>query len=100
MQAALKQISELPHMKQIGLKSSDAVATEVITRVVPTKEEAERAVRTLIGFACDDPERQGVLDTPARVTKAYGEFFAGYHENPGDILSKEFEEIEGYDDLV
>ncbi|WEK05665.1 MAG: GTP cyclohydrolase I FolE [Candidatus Devosia phytovorans] len=66
----------------------------------PTREEAEAAVRTLIAWAGDDPTREGVLETPARVAKAYGEFFAGYEQDAGVILSKTFKEVGGYDDIV
>lgn len=66
----------------------------------PSRDEAEAAVRTLIAWAGDDPNREGLLDTPARVAKAYGELFAGYDQNPGEVLSKTFKEVGGYDDLV
>jgi GTP cyclohydrolase I len=66
----------------------------------PSREEAEEAVRTLIAWAGDDPAREGLLDTPRRVTKAYGEFFSGYEDCPKDILSKTFKEVGGYDDIV
>jgi len=66
----------------------------------PSKEEAEAAVRTLIAWAGDDPKREGLLDTPKRVTKAYREFFGGYEDNPIEILSRTFEEVSGYDDVV
>ena len=66
----------------------------------PSREEAEAAVRTLIAWAGDDPTREGLLDTPARVTKAYGELFAGYDQDAGEVLSKTFKEVGGYDDLV
>ncbi|MDO9461011.1 MAG: GTP cyclohydrolase I FolE [Alphaproteobacteria bacterium] len=66
----------------------------------PTKAEAEAAVRILIRWAGDDPDREGLLDTPARVVRAYGEFFAGYNEDPNEILSRTFEEVEGYDDWI
>jgi GTP cyclohydrolase I len=66
----------------------------------PSREQAEEAVRTLIAWAGDDPAREGLLDTPRRVTKAYREFFAGYDEEPGAILSKTFKEVGGYDDIV
>jgi GTP cyclohydrolase IA len=68
--------------------------------VRPSREEAEAAVRTLIAWAGDDPTREGLLDTPRRVTKAYREFFAGYDEDPKAILSKTFKEVGGYDDIV
>ena len=66
----------------------------------PTHEEAEAAVRTLIRWAGDDPEREGLLDTPRRVVKSYGEFFAGYKDDPREILSRTFEEVEGYDEMI
>src|SRR3569833_1443458 len=66
----------------------------------PSREEAEAAVRTLIAWAGDDPAREGLLDTPRRVTKAYREFFAGYEEDARTILSKTFEEVGGYDAIV
>lgn len=66
----------------------------------PSRADAEAAVRTLIAWAGDDPNREGLLDTPARVAKAYGELFSGYDQNPGEVLSKTFKEVGGYDDLV
>lgn len=66
----------------------------------PSREEAEEAVRTLIRWAGDNPKREGLIDTPKRVAKAFGEFFKGYEENPATILDRIFEEVEGYDDLV
>jgi GTP cyclohydrolase IA len=66
----------------------------------PSREEAEAAVRTLILWAGDDPTREGLRDTPRRVVNAYEEFFSGYRANPGDLLSRVFEEVHGYDDLI
>lgn len=66
----------------------------------PTREEAEAAVRTLIAWAGDDPSREGLLDTPARVAEAYGELFEGYTQDPKAILAKTFREVGGYDDVV
>lgn len=66
----------------------------------PTREEAEAAVRTLIRYAGDRPEREGLSDTPRRVIESYREFFSGYRQDPVEILSRTFEEIHGYDDLV
>ena len=68
--------------------------------VRPSREEAEGAVRTLIAYAGDDPQREGLRDTPKRVTSAYDEFFAGYHEDPMEVLSRTFDEVAGYDDIV
>ena len=66
----------------------------------PSREEAEEAVRVLLRWAGDDPDREGLLDTPKRVTKAYGELFGGYREDPRQHLERVFEEVEGYDDMV
>ena len=66
----------------------------------PTRDEAEDAVRTLLAWAGDDPKREGLLDTPKRVVDAYEEWFSGYHENPHDYLSRTFEDVQGYDDIV
>ena len=66
----------------------------------PSPEEAMEAVKTLLAFAGDDPTREGLVETPKRVIKAYGEFFAGYDEDPEEVLSKTFEQVEGYDEMV
>ncbi len=66
----------------------------------PTVEEAEAAVRTLIRWAGDDPDREGLLETPARVTRSYRELFHGYEEDPREYLKRTFEEVSGYDELV
>jgi GTP cyclohydrolase I len=66
----------------------------------PTQAEAEAAVRTLIQWAGDDPDREGLLDTPKRVVKYYKELFAGYESDPRDYLKRTFEEVGGYDELV
>jgi GTP cyclohydrolase I len=66
----------------------------------PTREEAEAAVRTLILWAGDDPSREGLLETPARVAKAYRELYRGYEEDAEDVLDRVFEEVEGYRDMV
>ncbi|MET0337126.1 GTP cyclohydrolase I FolE [Caulobacter sp. 73W] len=66
----------------------------------PTREEAMEAVRTLIAWAGDDPRREGVIDTPKRVVDAYGDWFAGYQADAAKELSRTFEDVQGYDDLV
>jgi GTP cyclohydrolase I len=66
----------------------------------PRREDAEEAVRTLLRWAGDDPTREGLLDTPDRVVRAYEEWFQGYSEDPVEILKRTFEETEGYDELV
>ena len=66
----------------------------------PTTAEAEQAVRTLLRWAGDDPEREGLLDTPGRVVRAYRQWFRGYEEDPVAMLQRTFEEVEGYDEMV
>ena len=66
----------------------------------PSRTEAEAAVRTLLAWSGDDPAREGLRDTPARVVRAYEEWFAGYDGDPAAILSRTFEEVSGYDDMV
>lgn len=66
----------------------------------PSRKEAEAAIRTLLLWAGEDPEREGLQDTPARVVRSYEEFFRGYGEDPVSILARTFEEIEGYDEMV
>ncbi len=66
----------------------------------PSRAEVEQAVSTLIRWAGDDPEREGLADTPARVTRAYEQWFAGYREDPEEILQRTFSEVAGYDEMV
>ena len=66
----------------------------------PSQEEAEAAVRTLLAWAGDNPDREGLLDTPRRVAKAFREYFSGYEEDPAEALSRTFEDVGGYDDIV
>lgn len=66
----------------------------------PTREEAEAAVKTLIQWAGDDPEREGLQDTPARVVRSYEEFFAGYAADPHKILQRTFGEVDNYDEMI
>jgi len=74
--------------------------TDSIKAKRPSREEAEAAVRTLIRWAGDDPAREGLIDTPKRVVKAYRELFEGYDQDSSKILDKVFEEVAGYDDMV
>ena len=78
------------------------VATKKIStsKNKPTREEAKQAVKTMLAWAGDNPDREGLLETPERVVSAYEEFFAGYNMNPDHILSKTFEEVAGYDEMV
>lgn len=80
--------------------SSELKVVPQDTARIPTRAEAEAAVRTLIRWAGDDPTREGLLDTPKRVVKAYEEFFSGYSKNPAEILARTFDEVAGYDDMV
>ena len=66
----------------------------------PSRAEVEAAVRTMIRWAGDDPQRDGLAETPSRVARAFEEFFAGYAQDPAEILRKTFEEIEGYDEMI
>jgi GTP cyclohydrolase IA len=84
-------------VKTLNLRPAP-VERRVLVR--PSREEAMEAVRTLLRWAGDDPEREGLQDTPKRVAKAYEEFFKGYQEDASEILNKVFREVEGYDDIV
>jgi GTP cyclohydrolase I len=77
----------------------DAIKDPTESRPV-TREAAEAAVKTLLLWAGDDPEREGLRDTPKRVVKAYGDWFSGYATDPGEYLRRTFEEVEGYDEMV
>src|ERR1700689_2064945 len=66
----------------------------------PSREEAEKAVETLLRWTGDDPRREGLVDTPARVSRAFGDWFSGYGNGPAEQLKPTFEEVEGYDDMV
>jgi GTP cyclohydrolase I len=80
---------------------ADRFAAETaVTTDRPTREEAEEAVRTLLRWAGDDPSREGLIDTPARVARSYEEFFAGYAVDPVALLERTFEETDGYDEIV
>ncbi|CDP53896.1 GTP cyclohydrolase I FolE [Paradevosia shaoguanensis] len=81
-------------------KSGTVTALDKVTRHKPSQEEVENAVRTLIAWAGDDPTREGLIETPGRVARAYSELFAGYEQSASDALSKIFREVGGYDDIV
>ena len=80
------------------LAQANADKSNLVTR--PSREEAEAAVRTLIEWAGDDPSREGLVDTPRRVVKAFEEFYRGYNESPDEHLERVFEEVDGYQDIV
>src|SRR4249920_808075 len=86
--------------KPVNSKRSRGGASAPSPAVRPSREEAEDAVRTLLRWAGDDPEREGLLGTPGRVVRAYEEWFAGYDEDPRDYLKRTFEEVAGYDEIV
>ena len=79
--------------------AKDAISAEIAARR-PSRQEAEDAVRTLLRWTGDDPEREGLRETPMRVVRAYEEWFGGYDIDPTTYLSKTFEEIDGYDEMV
>ena len=81
-------------------KSRRLEALRPVTRKQPTREEAERAVRTLLQWAGDDPDREGLRETPGRVVTAYEDWFSGYTQDPEEYLTRTFEEVEGYDDMI
>ena len=74
--------------------------SEKIINFRPSREQAMEAVKTLLAYTGDDPSREGLVDTPKRVIKAYDEFYAGYKEDPVEVLSRTFEQVEGYDEMV
>ena len=88
---------------QLPEPTSQGKEQSVISRTVeakPSRQDAESAVRTLLRWTGDDPSREGLLGTPDRVVRAYEEFFAGYDADPSDMLSRTFEETDGYDEMV
>ena len=89
--ANIKSIDNLDVDSRIGTRPE---------RKRPSREEAESAVRTLLMWAGDDPDREGLLGTPGRVVRAYEEFFSGYETDPVEFLKRTFEEVEGYDEMV
>ena len=80
--------------------SKDPLTPTTEKKKAPTRDEAENAVRTLIEWSGENPYRDGLLGTPDRVVRAYEEFFAGYNEDPRDLLAKTFENVSGYDETV
>jgi len=81
-------------------KSGKSGGKSGISSKKPSRSEAEAAIRVLLRWAGDDPEREGLRDTPARVARSYEEFFKGYEEDPEALLTRTFEETEGYDEMV
>ena len=88
-------------LKMNGLADGQVLETRPARHVIrPSRAEAEMAVRTLIRWAGDNPDREGLIDTPARVSRAYEQWFAGYDEDPAEFLQRTFEEAAGYDEMV
>lgn len=81
------------------IKNNSNFSSETIFKK-PTAKEAEEAVKTLIAWAGDDPNREGLIETPKRVINSYSEFFSGYNSDPLSVLSKTFDNVEEYDDIV
>jgi len=81
-------------MKKVSQKKVTTIRNK------PSRKQAEEAVKTLIKWAGDNPEREGLIETPKRVVNSYKEFFSGYDSKPEQILSKTFDEVEGYDEMV
>jgi len=88
--------------QQIAVEATDypAAPPRLVHARAPSRAEAEEAVRTLIRWAGDDPAREGLLDTPSRVARAYREWFSGYGQDPAAMLARTFEEVGGYDEMV
>ncbi|GIX08352.1 MULTISPECIES: GTP cyclohydrolase I FolE [unclassified Elioraea] len=84
----------------MNVKSPASPSAPQLTRQRPTRDEAEAAVRTLLLWAGDDPDREGLIDTPARVVRSFREFFCGYETDPEELLARTFEETDGYDEMV
>ncbi len=84
----------------VGGRPAESVLTNSGRRQRPSQTEAEAAVRTLIEWAGDDPDREGLIGTPERVVRAYEEFFAGYNEDPVALLETTFEETAAYDEMI
>jgi GTP cyclohydrolase I len=84
-------------VKSLRSNSNQNQATPVSR---PTREQAEEAVRTLLRWAGEDPRREGLVETPRRVVRAFEELFSGYGQDPGEVLDKVFSEVQGYGDIV
>jgi GTP cyclohydrolase I len=82
------------------MSSNEKLSLIKVANSRPSRNEAEDAVRTLLRWAGDDPSREGLLDTPARVVRSYEEFFSGYDLDPEELLKRTFEETDGYDEMV
>ncbi len=96
-----RQIRELRGIGTVNIQTPNHIIDAKATlEGRPSRAEAEAAIRTLLRWTGDDPDREGLIDTPARVARAYEEFFAGYAVDPVDLLARSFEETDGYDEMV
>jgi GTP cyclohydrolase I len=93
-------VSEKVRKVNVLSRVAELPSLEPDAPVRPSREEAEAAVRTLIRWAGDDPNREGLRDTPKRVTRAFEQFYSGYDQDPAEVLQTLFEEVEGYNDIV
>jgi GTP cyclohydrolase I len=90
----------IPVVKSLSVERALSPSADKFLVKKPTQEQAEEAIRTLILWAGDDPSREGLVETPRRVAKAYKELYRGYDEDPNDVLDRVFEEVDGYQDIV
>ena len=90
----------MAHLDQPRIWDADIVTEGTSSSRGVSRKDAEAAVRTLLVWAGDDPGREGLIDTPSRVAKAFEEFFSGYDTEPTDLLKRTFEDVEGYSDIV
>jgi GTP cyclohydrolase I len=90
----------MPSKKNLKLLSTLADKREAARSARPSREEAKKAVKVLIRWAGDDPQREGLKDTPSRVVNAYEEFYSGYWNDPVDVLNRTFQEMDDYDEMV
>ena len=87
-------------MQALAKKKKKTTTKKRVSARKPSRKAAEQAVETLLLWAGEDPQREGLLDTPKRVAKAYEDWFSGYRENPLQFLKRTFEEVEGYDEMI
>ncbi len=87
-------------MQALAKKKKKTIAKKRASVRTPSRKDAEQAVETLLSWAGEDPQREGLVDTPKRVARAYEDWFSGYRENPLQFLKRTFEEVEGYDELI
>lgn len=106
MDAIIKSLRSGPSEQKPGFQPSELDPSEFLAPAVhpdqarPSRVEAEQAVQTLLAYIGENPQREGLLDTPRRVVEAYDELFQGYHQNPSEVLNRTFGETAGYDDFV